>query len=333
MINNPEFENLEELGRGGMGVVYKVRNALTGRDEVLKVMGRDTRAVPEVIERFRQEIRSAARSHHPNIVRVYSARLLGDFLVFSMEYVPGVDLESLIRSDGPLHVQNACYYVQQAANGLQHAFERGMIHRDIKPANLILNRDGNRHTVKILDFGLAKMTSERGYDSSLTGAGAMLGTPDFIAPEQILDAQSADIRSDIYSLGCTIYFLLIGAPPFVGNSLYGLLGKHQNEPPPLLTSLRADVTGGLAAVVTKMMAKDPAMRFQTPAEVSKALAPFAELMTASAGANAPAEKGKWWEAAPPVAPPASPNVWATQTVVPGVQPGKACFSQVRFRRR
>ena len=245
-----------------------------GRDEVLKVVGREIMAVPGAIDRFRQEIQSAARLDHANIVRAYSARLLGELLVFSMEYVPGVDLASLVKSRGPLAVVNTCYYAQQVANGLQHACDRGMVHRDIKPANLIRMVSGKQHTIKILDFGLAKITSEAGYNTGLTGAGTMLGTPDYIAPEQIVDAQSADTRADIYSLGCTIHFLLTGSPPFTGKSLYELLGKHQHESALLLSALRADVPDELAGVVAKMMAKNPADRFQTPGEAAKALGAF-----------------------------------------------------------
>jgi serine/threonine protein kinase len=197
-VNNPEYQNIEELGRGGMGVVYKAHKTLLGRDEVLKVMGKEIMARPGAIDRFRREIQSAARLDHPNIVRAYSARLLGDLLVFSMEYVQGEESGKLVKARSSLPVTNACYYVQQVANGLQHAHEKGMVHRDIKPANLILHvdRERKKHTVKILDFGLAMVTSEAGFNSNLTGEGRMLGTPDYIAPEQILDAQSADIRAD-----------------------------------------------------------------------------------------------------------------------------------------
>ncbi len=204
LVDHPDYEVLRELGRGGMGVVYLAQNKLMGRPEVLKVVGRHVIERPGVLDRFLREIRSAAKLHHANIVASYSALRLGEGLVLAMEYVEGDDLAKLVKSRGPLPVVQACYFIYQAALGLQHAHEQGMVHRDIKPANLILARDGKKAIVKVLDFGLAKVTSEGQADSGLTGEGQMLGTPDFIAPEQIRDAQSADIRADIYSLGCTL---------------------------------------------------------------------------------------------------------------------------------
>jgi serine/threonine protein kinase len=275
LADNPEYENLVLLGSGGMGVVYKARNTLMDREEVLKVMNRDMMARPGAIDRFRREVQSAARLDHPNIVRAYTARLLGDLMVFTMEFVPGEELGKLVKARGPLPILHACNYAQQIAAGLQHAHEKGMVHRDIKPANLILRIEGKKHTIKVLDFGLAKLTSERGFDAGLTGEGRMLGTPDYIAPEQIRDAHSAGIRADIYSLGCTLYYLLTGRPPFAGN-LYELLRQHQEVEPEPVTSLRPDIPDGLAAVVVKMMAKEPGNRYQTPMDVVKALAPFAK---------------------------------------------------------
>ena len=174
-----------------------------------------------MLDRFLREIRSAAKLHHPNIVTAYSAIRLGESLVLAMEYVEGLDLAKLVKASGPLPVAHACYFIYQAALGLQHAHEHGMVHRDIKPANLMLAREGKKAIVKVLDFGLAKVTSEGQVDGGLTHEGQMLGTPDYIAPEQIRDAQSADIRADIYSLGCTLYYLLTGGPPFRGDEPLG----------------------------------------------------------------------------------------------------------------
>jgi serine/threonine protein kinase len=313
LANNPEYENLAELGRGGMGVVYKARNSLMGRDEVLKVMNQEMMSRPGAAERFRREIQSAAALDHPNIVRAYSARLLGDLFVFSMEFVPGEELGKLVRSRGRLPIVHACYYAQQVANGLQHAHEKGMVHRDIKPANLILRVEGKKHTIKILDFGLAKLTSERGFNSGLTGEGRMLGTPDYIAPEQILDAQSAGIQADIYSLGCTLYFLLTGQPPFQGNSLFELLKKHQEEDAAPLALTRPDVPDELAGIVAKMMAKNPSRRFQTPAEVAKALAPFVKPGVARPKNGQTAPAMPLVEPLPNAARPAG-NMWETLAI-------------------
>jgi serine/threonine protein kinase len=273
--DHSQFEVMRELGRGGMGVVYLARNKLMDRLEVLKVVNKTLLDRPGMLERFLREIRSAAKLNHPNIVTAYNAMQLGELLVFAMEYVPGEDLAHVVKSyGGPLPVLNACYYVQQVLLGLQHAYEKGMVHRDIKPQNLILAKQGKKQVVKILDFGLAKARSEKGADHDLTGAGKMLGTPDYIAPEQSLDAASADIRADIYSLGCTFYYLLAGHAPFKGRSLFEILQAHQSQVARPLHQERADVPAELAAVVAKMLAKEPARRYQTPIEVAQALLPF-----------------------------------------------------------
>ena len=200
-----------------MGTVYLAQNRLMGRNEVLKVVSSHMINRRGVLDRFLVEIRNAARLHHTNIVTAYSASRMGESIVFAMEYVEGLDLSKLVKAKGPLPVANACNYVHQACLGLQHAHEQGMVHRDIKPSNLMLARQGNRAVIKVLDFGLAKIQSEGPVDGGLTHEGQMLGTPDYIAPEQIRDARGADIRADIYSLGCTLYYLLTGGPPFHGD--------------------------------------------------------------------------------------------------------------------
>ncbi len=274
LADHPDYEIKRELGRGGMGVVYLAHNRLMGRDEVLKVMSRQIIERPGVPERFLREIRAVARLRHPNIVTAYHAARLGESIVFAMEYVEGLDLSRMIKAKGPLPVAHACNFAYQAALGLQHAHEEGLVHRDIKPGNLMLARKGDKATIKILDFGLAKVTREQEVDGSLTSEGQALGTPDFIAPEQILDAQSADIRSDIYSLGATLYYLLTGRPPFQASSLYDMYQAHISRDPDPLNFIRPEVPAELAALVAKMMAKAPARRFQDPGEVANALTPF-----------------------------------------------------------
>ncbi|HKM52513.1 MAG TPA: protein kinase, partial [Isosphaeraceae bacterium] len=209
-----------------------------------------------------------------NIVAAYSAFRLGESIVFAMEYVSGDDLARLVKAKGPLSVAHATNFVYQAALGLEHAHEKGMVHRDVKPSNLMLCRQGDRAVVKILDFGLAKASKEQPLDHGLTREGQMLGTPDYVAPEQTLDAQKADIRADIYSLGCTLYFLLSGNPPFQGSSLFEVLQAHHSIEARPLSQVRADVPMELASLVARMMAKAPDARFQTPAEVASALVPF-----------------------------------------------------------
>ena len=236
-----------------------------------------------VRERFLREVQSAAKLQHKNIVTAYSAMRLGANIVLAMEYVEGDDLAKVVKSYGRLPVANACYVIYQAALGLQHAHERGMVHRDIKPANLILAREGTMAVVKVLDFGLAKLASEGQSDSGLTREGQMMGTPDFIAPEQIRNTQSADIRADIYSLGCTFYYLLTGGPPFHSEHVWDVYQAHFSMNAGPLNLVRPDVPVELAALVAKMMAKAPVRRFQTPAEVAQAITPFIQKALAGGG--------------------------------------------------
>ncbi len=229
LVELPDYEILRELGRGGTGVVYLAQNKLRGRKEALKVVSHDLTDRRGVLDRFLREIRNAAQLHHPNIVTAYSAMRIGESIVFAMEYVEGYDVAHLVKANGPLAVAAACKFVVQAARGLEYAHQLGMVHRDVKPSHLVLARAGDRPVVKVLDFGLAKAPREWHPDTSLTQEVQMLGTPGYIAPEQSLDAQKADIRADIYSLGCTLYYLLTGAPPFQRTSVYEILEAHQSE--------------------------------------------------------------------------------------------------------
>jgi serine/threonine protein kinase len=253
-------------------VVYLARNKQMDRLEVLKVVNRALLDRPGTVERFLREIRSAAALEHKNVVRAYACLQVGKLLALVMEYVEGEDLAHLVDRRGPLSISSACSSVIQAACGLQEAHNKGMVHRDIKPQNLLLSR--KLKEVMILDFGLAKVASEKAVEQGLTAAGKMLGTPGYVAPEQILDAAKADIRADIYSLGCTLYYLVRGHPPFDAPSLFVLLQAHQFLDARPLNEERPDVPPELAAVVAKMMAKEPAKRYQQPIEVAQALAPF-----------------------------------------------------------
>ena len=268
LAEHPDYQVIRELGRGGMGVVYLAHNRLMGRDEVLKVMSRHIMERPAVLARFLGEIRAVARLHHHNIVTAYAAIRLGETIVLAMEYVEGLDLARLVKAKGPLPVPNACSFVSQAAQGLQHAFEQGLVHRDIKPGNLMLSRAGDRATVKILDFGLAKATREAPVDGGLTNPGQALGTPDFMAPEQIRDATKADIRADIYSLGCTLYYLLSGAPPFRAKPVGSVSGSSLDgcddlEPDP---ARRAGRAGGACR-------PDDGQRARTPVSATRRCGP------------------------------------------------------------
>jgi tRNA A-37 threonylcarbamoyl transferase component Bud32 len=269
---HPRYRVVELLGAGGMGAVYKSVHRLMERPVALKVVRRKLLDDPSAVERFRREAKAAARLSHPNIVTAYDAEQAGDVHFLVMEFVEGVSLARLVAEQGPLPVDRACEWAGQAALGLQHAHEQGMVHRDIKPQNLMLTRRGE---VKILDFGLARFVSESGPTGVLTHSGAMMGTPDYIAPEQATNAHAADTRADIYSLGCTLYFLLAGRPPFATGSFVEKLAAHLHQATPPLTALRPELPAEVVRVVERMMAKDPAQRYQTPGEVARALAPFA----------------------------------------------------------
>ncbi|HEX5272204.1 MAG TPA: serine/threonine-protein kinase, partial [Gemmataceae bacterium] len=270
--DHPRYRVLTLLGAGGMGAVYKAEHLLMKRVVALKVMNRALVGSAGTVDRFRREFRASALLSHPNIVAAYDAEQAGDVHFLVMEYVEGTDLARRLADRGPLPAAEACDYVRQAARGLQHAHERGMIHRDVKPHNLMLTPDG---TIKVLDFGLARLAAESAtLVGGMTGQGALLGTVDYLAPEQADDARRADIRSDVYSLGCTLYHLLAGRPPFPQGTVVQKIMAHTNRQPTPLRELRADLPPGLPEVVGRMMAKSPEDRQQTPDEVDASLAPF-----------------------------------------------------------
>ncbi len=276
LANYSKYRFLRELGRGGMGVVYQAEQTVMGRSVAIKVINPSVLDHPDALPRFQGEVIAAANLDHPNIVRAYDAEQVGSMHLLVMEYVEGTSLADLVAKKGPLSVAYACHYIRQAALGLQHAFEKGMVHRDIKPQNLMVNARGQ---VKVLDFGLARMQSERKAGGGLTQVDAFMGTPEYVSPEQATDARSADTRADIYSLGCTLFFLLAGRPPFQGGTAVKLIMAHIEKEAPALHEVRADVPAELSAVVARMLAKDPAHRFQTPVEVAQALAAFVKAGT------------------------------------------------------
>jgi tetratricopeptide (TPR) repeat protein/tRNA A-37 threonylcarbamoyl transferase component Bud32 len=282
LANHPKFRVIRELGRGGMGVIYLAEHRVLEKQVALKVIKPAVLDNPNALARFQAESRAAARLDHPNIARAYDADQAGDLHFLVMEYVEGVNLARLREKKGPLSVTAACHCACQAALGLQHAYEQGMVHRDIKPHNLMVTPKGQ---IKVLDFGLARLQSERRMSPRLTQLESFMGTPEYVAPEQASDARQADTRSDIYSLGCTLYALVAGRPPFVGESLTQIVLAHIEKEPVPLHELRPEVPAALSAVVAKMLAKDPAKRFQRPAEVAQALAPFARVPTKGGAAG------------------------------------------------
>ncbi|HEY7309019.1 MAG TPA: protein kinase [Gemmataceae bacterium] len=265
---------LERLGEGGMGAVFKARHKLMDRVVALKVIRAERLTGADDARRFLREIQAAARLSHPNIVLAYDADRIGDRFFFVMEYVEGADLSKLVRQQGPLPPAAACDYARRAALGLQHAHEQGLVHRDIKPANLLLTTKGG--VVKVLDLGLARLSHGENSHSTepLTHYGTVMGTLDFMAPEQAIDPHGADIRADIYSLGCTLYVLLTGKVPFPGGSFMEKLFRHKEIEPLPVEAHRPEVPLGLALVVRKMMAKPREARYQTPAEAAAALLPY-----------------------------------------------------------
>ena len=259
---------LERLGEGGMGQVYKAREMRLGRLTALKVLRKERINKPEIVHRFYQEIQAAACLSHPNIIHAYDAEQIGDTHIFAMEYVEGIDLSRLVKQSGPLTVPQGCEYVRQAALGLQHIHENNMVHRDIKPANLM--RAYPEGAIKILDMGLARLRADEAGEAQakrLTTCGVVMGTIDYIAPEQALDSRRADIRSDLYSLGCTLYFLLTGQVPFPLDEPMAKLIAHSCETAAPIEHLRAGAAPQVCAIAAKLMAKRPDARYQTPAEL------------------------------------------------------------------
>jgi serine/threonine protein kinase len=271
LSSHPRYRIVRQLGEGGMGTVYLAQHVLMDRMVALKVMNQALMSHPEAIERFLREVKTAAKLDHENIVRAFDAEQVGSFHLLVMEYVDGESLDRVVAKEGPLPIYRACDYLRQVAEGLESAHQMHTVHRDIKPSNLILSKMG---LVKILDFGLAKLRSEKEVNGALTRDNAMMGTPAYLAPEQATDARSADIRADIYSLGCTLYFLLTGKPPFEGNSVMSYLAHHMQTPAPSISSLRAEVPPELAQFIERMVAKKPEDRPQTPQEIVDALGPF-----------------------------------------------------------
>lgn len=263
------------LGEGAMGQVYKAWNVRLGRMVAVKMLHPDHTLSPKAMDRFRREMQTAAALDNPNIVLIRDADEANHVPYLVMDFFDGVDLAKKTRQEGPQPLTQAVDWIRQAALGLQHAFERGVVHRDIKPSNLLLVKTADgRAIVKILDFGLAKFERESTDQQPLTQAGRLIGTVDFIAPEQAIDAHNADVRADIYSLGCTLFYLLTGKPPFAGKDHLEKLSVRLQGDPPHIADIRRDVPAGLDAIIFKMMAREPGDRYQLPQEAAAALAPF-----------------------------------------------------------
>jgi serine/threonine protein kinase len=269
------YRIIDYLGKGGVSQVFKAWHIGRGCVVAVKVIHQELMTNAEAVARFRREMGVVGKLNHPNVVGAFEDDAIGAAHFYAMEFIEGTDLNKLVQLGGPMTLEMACDCIRQAALGLQHAHELGLIHRDIKPANLVLvktQEDQPAKQLKILDFGLARLraTPEQGSPDLLTAQGALIGTADYVSPEQAADPRYVDIRADIYSLGCTFHFLLTGQPPYPVKSFVDKMYKHRNAPPPDVPGLRPEVT----AVLHKMMAKKPEERYQTPAEVAQALEPY-----------------------------------------------------------
>jgi len=263
----------DKLGEGGMGMVLKAKHKRMKRTVALKVMSAGAMKSPDAVDRFHREVEAAARLEHTNIVAAFDADEANGVHFLVMSYVPGKDLSELVKEKGPLPPDKAVACVLQAARGLEYAHSEGVVHRDIKPANLLLDNNG---VVQILDMGLARIDAGDGDQAELTGTGQIMGTVDYMAPEQALSTKTADARSDIYSLGATLWYLITGKAAYGGETLMAKLIAHREAPIPSLQAECDNVSPELDAVFEKMVAKKPEERYQTMSEVITALTSFGD---------------------------------------------------------
>jgi eukaryotic-like serine/threonine-protein kinase len=262
------YKLLGQLGQGGMSMVYLGEHVLMQRLVAIKVLPKNRVTDTSYLARFHREARAAASLDHPNIVRAYDVDNDGDTHYLVMEFVDGRDLQQTVKKNGRLDYPLAADYIRQAAEGLGHAHANGLIHRDVKPANLLVDQ---KNVVKVLDLGLARFTDDDRASLTVQYDENVLGTADYLAPEQAVDSHGADARADIYSLGCALYFLLTGHPPFPDGTLPQRLMAHQKQMPPSIAKERPDAPADLLAICMKMMAKKPAERYSSMNEVSQAL--------------------------------------------------------------
>ncbi len=316
------YRLMQRIGEGSMGQVYKAWNTRMHRIVAVKTILKEHVASTKAMERFRREMETAAQLDHPHIVHVRDADEIDGRPFLVMDFVPGENLSSIVKTKGPLPVHLAADYIRQAAAGLHHAFERGIVHRDIKPGNLLLTKvtPPQQPSVQILDFGLARFQAEQTpMDSRLTQFGNILGTIDYIAPEQAEDARVADVRSDIFSLGCSFYFLLTGKPPYPGSTPVEKISSRLVGDTPSVRELRPEVAPALDAVLRKMMARRSADRYQSPMEVALALQGFNDPRQATLAVAAPSASPSPPMAMPTAAPvQAVPHAMPVAAVVPPV---------------
>jgi len=266
------YKLLGHIGTGGMSSVYLAEHMGLHDRRAIKVLPKKRVNDASYLARFKLEAQAIASLNHRNIVLAHDVDNEGDTHFIVMEYVDGVDLQILVRRDGPLDFSTAADVIAQAARGLEHAHERGVIHRDVKPANLLVDSHG---VVRLLDMGLALVASDDEESLTVANNENVLGTADYLAPEQALNSHTVDHRVDIYGLGCTLYFLLTGRPPFSEGTLAQRIAKHQTEMPRAIRELRPDCPGELEGICVKMLQKDPRYRYQNAGQVAEVLEKFA----------------------------------------------------------
>jgi eukaryotic-like serine/threonine-protein kinase len=263
---------IDKIGEGAMGQVYRAEHVRMGREVAVKVIRKERLENREAVRRFEREIQVVSQLSHENIVLAYDAGKQSGVHFFAMELVKGITLQEKVEAHGPLSEAEAINYLRQAAFGLDHANERGLVHRDIKPGNLLLNQQG---VIKLLDMGLSRLKDAIGeVHTRITQEGLVVGTPDYISPEQARNSQSADIRSDLYSLACTFYYLLTLEPPYNGPSAIEIMLAHANAPIPDVRAKRPDLSLAFATILHQMMEKRPEDRYQTPGDLIRVLAQF-----------------------------------------------------------
>ncbi len=287
------FELLEYVGGGGMGKVFRALDTRLARSVALKILSPEHAADRETVLRFQNEAQSAARLDHDNIARVYYVGEDRGLHYIAFEFIEGVNVRDLVETRGPLPLAEAVSFTLQVADALAHAAQRKVVHRDIKPSNLLITPTGQ---AKLIDMGLARLR-EVDAAADLTASGVTLGTFDYISPEQARDPRNTDVRSDIYSLGCTFFFMLTGRPPFLGGTMLQKLLQHQADQPPDLRQFRPELPEDVNRILRKMLAKDPGHRYASPIELVNDLLSVAR----AAGLRAATPGGRTWTV--PLVPP------------------------------
>jgi serine/threonine protein kinase len=268
------YQILSMIGKGGMGRVFLTRDSRTGQLRALKVLPPSkARSKERLLARFQREMELSQKVAHPHLCRTFEVGQLHGVYYLAMEFIPGQSLSRLVKTYGPLTVPRAARLLAEVASGLHSAHQQGLVHRDLKPGNIMITPHDH---AKVLDLGLALMEGEKSDDPTITGGqGYVVGTMDYIAPEQTHDATAVDARADIYALGCTLYYALTGRPPFPGGTSLEKIQRQRNEQPDSLLELLPTLPPGFAAIVRQMMHKDPKKRFASAREVAEKLWPWA----------------------------------------------------------